>query len=184
MTPNLITFRPATPDDADALTVFGERMFRETFGPYHPAEAMDEYCRATYAVERVRGELADPERHTVVALHRDQIVGYVQLHVAPAPECVSGPDPLELLRFYVDTAWHGRGVAPALMARVVAEAERRGGRTLFLLVWEYNLRAIAFYQKHGFRAVGSQPFPLGGERPNDYVMVRDLMRVAERESRA
>jgi ribosomal protein S18 acetylase RimI-like enzyme len=184
MTANLISYRPTTVADADALAAFGERMFRETFGPYHRAADMDAYCRVTYAIDKVRRELGDPERHTIVAVHAGAIIGYVQLHAAPAPACVSGPAPLEVLRFYVDGAWHGRGVAQSLMARIAAAAEARGAQTLFLLVWEQNQRAIAFYQRQGFRSVGTQPFPLGGDRPLDYVMTCELGRVAARESHA
>jgi ribosomal protein S18 acetylase RimI-like enzyme len=78
------------------------------------------------------------------------------------------------MRFYVDRPWFGRGVAPALMAACAAEARRRGGDVLWLGVWERNARAIAFYEKCGFRRVGIQPFQLGSDRQTDYVMARPL----------
>jgi ribosomal protein S18 acetylase RimI-like enzyme len=174
MTLSMVTFRSADASDAAAVARFGQRLFRETFGPHHRAEVLDAYCGEAFSVERVHEELCDPARETFVAEHGGAIVGYVQLHATTAPECVSGPDPLELLRFYVDSAWHGRGIAQALLVRVVAAAERRGGRTLFLLVWEHNRRAIAFYEKQGFRRVGIVPFILASDRPLDYVMTREL----------
>jgi ribosomal protein S18 acetylase RimI-like enzyme len=178
MTPDSIRLRTADVGDAAALARFGERTFRETFGAHHAAADMDAYCRDAFALERVRDELGDPERETFVAESAGEIVGYVQLHAAPAPDCVRGPAPLEVLRFYVERAWHGRGVAQALMARVVTAAEQRGAQTLFLLVWEHNQRAYAFYQKHGFRQVGSMPFVLASDRPIDYVMTRALTATA------
>jgi ribosomal protein S18 acetylase RimI-like enzyme len=45
---------------------------------------------------------------------------------------------------------------------------------VWLGVWEVNARAIAFYQKHGFRSVGSQTFLLGRDVQNDLVMARRL----------
>jgi ribosomal protein S18 acetylase RimI-like enzyme len=184
MTLSMMSFRIADASDAVEIARFGERLFRETFGPHHRAEDIDAYCRDSFSIERVHEELCDRERETFVAEHGGTIVGYVQLHAAPPPDCVSGPDPLELLRFYVDSAWHGRGIAQALLARVIAAAERRGGRTLYLLVWEHNLRAIAFYEKQGFRRVGIVPFILASDRPLDYVMTRELAPMAARESRA
>jgi ribosomal protein S18 acetylase RimI-like enzyme len=76
-----------------------------------------------------------------------------------------------LLRFYVDRAWHGRGVAHTLMA-VFAAARARGAQTLWLGVWEHNARAIAFYHRHGFEDVGSHEFVLGTDRQIDRLMAR------------
>ena len=93
------------------------------------------------------------------------------LWAGPVPDCVSGGEPIELLRFYIDRAWHGRGLAGELMDATVAAAAERGARTVFLAVWERNLRAIAFYAKRGFRDVGSRPFQLGSDLQTDRIMV-------------
>jgi ribosomal protein S18 acetylase RimI-like enzyme len=171
MTTLPLTIRLAGRDDAEAVAAFGERTFRETFGPYNRAEDVDAYCVATYALERQRREIADPDRVTILAEVGDELAGYAQLRKGPVPECVMGPAPIELLRFYVDRPWHGQGLAAALMAEVIARAEERGGRTLYLCVWERNVRAIAFYRKQGLRSVGTQLFLLGDDRQVDLVMV-------------
>jgi len=78
------------------------------------------------------------------------------------------------LLLYVAAAWHGRGVARALMAAAAAEAERRGAQTLWLGVWERNARAQAFYRKWNFRDVGEHIFQLGADRQRDILMERSL----------
>jgi len=60
------------------------------------------------------------------------------------------------------------------MEQAIARARRRGRRTLFLVAWERNPRAIAFYRKQGFREVGAQPFQLGQDVQTDRVMERAL----------
>jgi ribosomal protein S18 acetylase RimI-like enzyme len=170
----LLAIRLAGPDDAAAVGAFGERSFRETFGPDNRPEDMDAYCRATYALERQRAELAAPDRVTLLAEADGELAGYAQLREGPVPACIGGPDPIELLRFYVDRQWHGQGIAAALMKQTIAHARRRGRRTLFLAVWERNPRAIAFYRKQGFREVGAQPFQLGQDVQTDRVMERAL----------
>jgi ribosomal protein S18 acetylase RimI-like enzyme len=168
------SFRIATAADAPALAAFAERTFRETFGPFNRPDDMEAYCAETYAVERQRRELADPERLTLVLEQAGQLAAYGQLLAGRAPDSVSGEEPIELLRFYVDKPWHGRGVAHALMTEVAAAARRRGARTLYLGVWERNLRALAFYEKEGFRSVGSRPFVLGTKVDTDLLLVRPL----------
>jgi ribosomal protein S18 acetylase RimI-like enzyme len=171
---NRIAIRPVTLSDLPGLTSFGARTFRETFGPHNRPEDLAAYLEATYSEDRQRAELDDPARATLVAESPSGIAAFAQLREAKTPDCVSGPAPIELLRFYVDSAWHGRGVAADLMEAVIAEALKRGGQTLWLGVWERNARAIAFYRKHGFQDVGSQEFVLGQDRQTDRVMVRTL----------
>jgi ribosomal protein S18 acetylase RimI-like enzyme len=69
---------------------------------------------------------------------------------------------------------HGRGVARQLMAAVFAAARGRSAQTLWLGVWEKNLRALAFYRKFGFVDVGSHQFVLGTDVQTDRLMVRDI----------
>jgi ribosomal protein S18 acetylase RimI-like enzyme len=103
-----------------------------------------------------------------------ELVGYVHLASGPAPVTVEGPAPLELKRLYVARAWHGRGVAQALMDAALDAARARGARTLWLGVWERNPRAVAFYGKYGFTRVGEHTFLLGADPQTDWVLARPL----------
>jgi len=101
-------------------------------------------------------------------------VGYAQLRSVRPPPCVDPAKAIELWRFYVASAWHGRGVSQELMAAVVQAARDAGGETLWLGVWERNPRAQAFYKKSGFVDVGTQTFLLGSDEQNDRVMALAL----------
>jgi diamine N-acetyltransferase len=167
-----LTYRVATIADAAAVAAFGERVFRATFGPYAPAADLDTYCAETYGTEIQRGEIADPDRYVLLAHAAGELAGFGQLRAGNRYACVTGAEPIELLRFYVDHRWHGRGVAAHLLAELDAEAAARGARTMYLAVFEHNDRARAFYRKHGFVEVGDTPFPLGATMQLDLVMVR------------
>lgn len=168
------TVRPAAPADAMRLTELATRTFRDAFGAQNRPENIEAYVAATYGPELQAAELRDPARATLLVEMEASLIGYAQLREGPAPSVVRGPAPIELLRFYVDRPWHGRGVAPALMGAVIELARSRGGGTLWLGVWEQNPRAIAFYAKSGFADVGSQPFQLGTDLQRDRVMSRPL----------
>jgi ribosomal protein S18 acetylase RimI-like enzyme len=101
-------------------------------------------------------------------------VGYAQVRTVRPPACVVPTNAIELWRFYVARAWHGRGVAQELMVAVVQAARAAGGETLWLGVWELNPRAQAFYKKSGFVDVGTQTFLLGIDEQNDRVMAMSL----------
>jgi diamine N-acetyltransferase len=170
----LTAIRRAEPRDATALAAFAARTFRETFEADNSADDMALYLAANYGPERQASELRDPGVVTLLAEDGRRLAGYSQLREGKAPDCVPGEAPVEIRRFYVDRAWQGRGVAQALMVATLEEALARGARTVWLAVWERNLRAQAFYRKCGFEERGVQDFMLGRDRQVDRVMVRSL----------
>jgi ribosomal protein S18 acetylase RimI-like enzyme len=165
------TLRRADPRDAAALSAFAARVFVETFGPHNRPEDIAQYVTTTYGPSRQAAEIADAAIITIIAEHQGELAGFAQVRNHPPPACVAGSAPVELWRFYVDTAWRGQGLAQRLMDAVHAAAGESGGRTLWLAVWERNPRAIAFYERTGFRTAGSQAFVLGADRQTDNVMV-------------
>ena len=164
--------RRAVEADAAGLAVLAERTFRAAFEADNTPGDMAAHVSRSYGPSLQATEIADPHRTTLVAEADGALVGYAQLRQGAAPACVTGPSPLELQRFYVDTAWHGRGLAQALMAAALEAADTAGARTVWLGVWERNPRAIAFYRKAGFAQVGAQGFLVGSDLQRDLVMAR------------
>lgn len=174
MTPPGLVIRPARPAEAAALARLMERTFRDTFGAVNRPEDLAAHVARSYGAELQRKELADPAITILVAEMDGTLCGYAQLRSADAPPEVTGPDPIQLWRFYLDQAWLGKGVAQALMDAVTREARARGARTLWLGVWEENPRGIAFYRKVGFSEVGKFFFQVGADLQQDLIMTRSL----------
>ncbi|MGH9173675.1 MAG: GNAT family N-acetyltransferase [Vicinamibacterales bacterium] len=160
--------------DASALAALAERTFRETFAGDNTPADMAAHCAASYSTAIQGRELADTGMDTLVCVDSDgQLIAFAQLRPG-APPPVTGPSPIELWRFYVDRPHHGRGVAQRLMAEVVNTARARAALTLWLGVWERNLRAQAFYRKAGFSDVGAHEFRVGSDVQTDRLMSRSL----------
>ena len=169
-----ITIRLGQVSDATALAELAARTFHETFAAENRPEDMALHLARSYGTSQQESELTDPNIATLLVEIDGELAGYAQLRTNMAPECVTGESPVELWRFYVDQPWHGRGVAQGLMRSVDAEAIRRGGRTLWLGVWERNERAKAFYHKSGFTDAGLQVFMVGTDAQTDRILVRPL----------
>jgi ribosomal protein S18 acetylase RimI-like enzyme len=169
------SIRRAEAADAAALAALAERTFRAAFEADNTAEDMAAHAARSYSTDRQAAEIADPQLRTLVAESDGDLVGYAQLKHGPPPLCVADAAPLELARFYVDAAWHGRGLAQALMRAAVEAAAACGAQTLWLGVWERNPRAIRFYRKVGFAEVGTQIFRLGSDDQQDLVMAAPVV---------
>lgn len=159
--------RRATASDAAALAELGARTFVDTFGAQNRPEDLEAYVAKTYGVAQQTREIE--EGITLVVESEGALVAFAQLHRSGSPF-----GDVELGRFYVDRAHHGRGVAQALMEAVLAAARNLGGRKLWLGVWERNPRGIRFYEKCGFADEGTQPFVVGSDVQTDRIMTRIL----------
>ena len=166
--------RRASEQDATMLAELAARTFYDAFAADNRAEDMDAYMSVAFTPEKLASELSAPRNVFFVAEIGGSPVGYAQLRAGEAPDCVTGPDPVEVARLYVAQGWLGRGVGEALMRACFEEARAAGRRTLWLGVWEHNPRALAFYRKWDFRVVGSHPFVLGSDPQTDLLMERAL----------
>jgi diamine N-acetyltransferase len=164
--------RPARPEENQLLFELGVEAFSAAFGPANTPENMALYLQSAFSPERQAAELADPASVFLIAELTSQPVGYARLLEGRPPLPVSGSRPIEIVRIYPRPAWIGRGVGSALMHACLQEAVGRGCDTVWLGVWEKNLRAIAFYETWGFRRVGTHPFLLGMDEQTDWIMQR------------
>jgi diamine N-acetyltransferase len=167
--------RALSVSEAATYSAFAERVFRETYvDGYDPAD-IDDYVSHAFSPERQAAELKEPGgRVLAIEDGRNGLLGFAHLRQTPPPAALAGRFAVEISRFYVDRPWHGHGIARVLMAACVAEARSRGAEALWLLVYQDNPRAVAFYEKSGFKRSGEQPFKLGRRVDQDWVMVRSV----------
>lgn len=169
-----MTIRRASDRDAAALAELARRTFHDTFAPTNDPTDMSLYLSEAFGVDQQASQIADPNITTLLVESGSDLIAYAQIRNDHVPDCVTDPGAIELWRFYVDSGWHGRGVAQNLMDRVKDEAKQRGARTLWLGVWERNDRARAFYAKCGFTDAGDHIFLFGTDPQTDVVMVMPL----------
>lgn len=164
--------RQAEVSDAEALADLAEATFREAFGSQNNPEDLELHCAEQFGPSLQRAEIEDDSLSTLLAEVDGGLAGFAQVrHFAPK-DCVGGERAAELARIYVRSAYHGRGVAQAIMGGVIEVAKAVGADRLWLGVWEENPRGIAFYRKFGFREVGRHIFQVGNDPQRDLVMAR------------
>ncbi len=176
MTPHvpLVEIRRATEADAVLLSEMALAIFLDTFGEQNRPEDVAKHAERAYSPPIQLAELRDESKTYLIAEVDGEAAGFAMVGEPESESCFAFDAPVELFRFYVYKAWHGRGVAGPMMDEVEKIARTLGGRTLCLGVWERNTRAIRYYEKRGFRDAGSQPYILGEDVQTDRVMVREL----------
>jgi len=171
--PNLLV-RRALVADALMLAELGARTFYDSVAADNNPEDISVYLDASFGEEKQAAELAEFGAIFLIAEIDGIAVGYAQLRRGETPDCVSGPGPIELARIYASQAYLGLGVGHALMRACIDEAQRAGHQTMWLGVWERNVRAQGFYRKWNFSIVGEHIFQLGSDPQRDLLMGRAL----------
>lgn len=159
-------------DDSELLAELGARTFAETFALDNTPENMAAYLAVAFSPAQLAADLVDPCCVFQIAETEGAAVGYAMLRTGAAPEQITGEHPIELVRLYVSRDSLGSGVGAALMQACIDEAKRGGHQTLWLGVWEHNIRAQEFYLKWNFREVGTHLFQLGNDPQTDLLMQR------------
>jgi ribosomal protein S18 acetylase RimI-like enzyme len=166
--------RQATAADAEPLTRLAAQTFYDAFADMNTAENMKAYMSKAFTVEQLTAELSDLRAKFLIAEAGGAIVGYGKMLADEIPACITGQNPIELVRLYVDKNYLGTGIGNDLMQACLNEARSLGHRSIYLGVWEHNHRAQSFYFRWNFRVVGSHIFQMGSDAQMDWLMEREL----------
>ena len=169
-----ITIITADRSYAAVLTTLGATTFLQTFEKDNSPEDMAKYLAEEMNLEKITDELNDPANTFYLALSADSPVGFAKVRGRCAPSEPEDPNAMEIERLYVLQAYHGHKIGAALMQHCLDHARAHGYTTVWLGVWEYNHKAIAFYRRWGFAFFGSHSFWVGNDEQTDLLMKKQL----------
>ena len=123
-------------------------MITEMNASYVPqVAALEKICFADpWSEMSIASELQSLWSYWLVALEEDRVVGYVGSQ--------SSIDEADIMNVAVHPDFRRRGVAEALIIRLVSDLKERGIHALLLEVRVSNTPAITLYEKLGFSQVG------------------------------
>lgn len=167
-----LSFREATISDANTIARIGAETFKVAFGPDNTPDDMEEYLAANFSLDVIRDLLEEASSTFLLGYESGKVIGYAMLCEGTPPSSVMDSSPIELVRFYVVEELIGLGYGSELMRACLAKAQEMGHATIWLGVWEKNDRAVRFYEKWGFKKVGTKQFILGRDVQRDFIMQR------------
>jgi len=160
----------STNDDARLISVLGTVAFYEAYYLQDEPESLVGYILDSFSPELILAEIDDPAATFFVVYNDEKAVGFAKLRRGEPHASVLGESPIELQRIYIIENVYGKGVGEHLLRHCLEFARSEGRKTLWLGVWQENLRGQRFYQKHGFRKVGTKPFPYGDDVESNHIM--------------
>lgn len=166
--------RLATIADAPRLRDLNEVTFIDTYAPFNTSENLQMHVDNSFNLAQIERELEQENVVYFVVKLDDQLIAFAKLVLDHTAEGLGSQKAVEIERFYVLPAFHGRQVAQQLMAHCCDWAFEATFQTIWLGVWEHNPRAFRFYQKLGFQHFGNHIFTLGTDAQTDLLMKKDF----------
>lgn len=175
MSTSQVTIRRAGPGDEAALALVGAASFLESYAGVVDGQALVRHCQERHTPAVYARALADPAQALWLAEMAPGAAPVGYLHLTPPDLPVpTGPRDVEIKRIYVLSRLHASGLGRRLMDTAIAHAREGGHANLVLGVYKGNTRALAFYGRAGFEALGEREFDVGGQVYCDWVMGRAL----------
>lgn len=134
-----VSIRRASLTDASAVAEFQTRCWREAYAALVPQAYLDRVGVPEREV-RWRDRIRTGSRTVALAEREGRLVGVVSWGTTST----SGAPSLELMSLYVSRAERGGGLGGRLLRHAI------GDEPATLWVFEANVRARAFYGRHGF----------------------------------
>jgi ribosomal protein S18 acetylase RimI-like enzyme len=161
----------------DALEI--SRVAEETFALACPNESdMDEikeYCEKNLNSSYFQELICNQNYYIICAFVNNELAGFVVLEFGSICADIQAlTKPAQLQKFYVRMKFHGTKVAENLMKEAKNICSKKKYTDIWLSVFSDNERAIGFYSKFDFFAVGTTKFAMGNETHLDKLMVARL----------
>ncbi|TCJ17724.1 GNAT family N-acetyltransferase [Flaviaesturariibacter flavus] len=132
-----------------------QHVYIDTYGLEGVSPEFANFMSTRFSVERINFLIAAAV--LTVATFRENLIGAAEI-VRPARCPLNRLSGTESSKLYVLERFCGQGVGYALLRCVEALAAADGDPQLWLEVWSRNPRAVAFYERQGYRALGTVPF--------------------------
>ena len=171
-----VQVRRAGAGDAESLALVGQATFLESYAGQLNAGDILAHCALQHAVAVYEGWLADPRMRLWLAeAHPGGApVGYAVSGPANLPIPDPRPGDVEIRRLYLLHRFHGAGVGWALMRAALENARVSSASRALLGVNSDNARALSFYWRIGFQAIGTRKFLVGKTWCDDLILGLDL----------
>ncbi|MBW6479939.1 MAG: GNAT family N-acetyltransferase [Bacteroidales bacterium] len=148
----------------------GRQTFFETFRDTNTKENLEKYLNENFNSGQLTKELNNPETSFFLALINNMVVGYLKINTGDAQTEFKIHDELEIERIYVIKSYWGKSVGQSMLDFALHFARQKNKKTVWLGVWEKNIRAIRFYEKNRFAIFGKHAFKVGEDIQTDLLM--------------
>ena len=150
---DVVRVRAATDADVDSICRICAEGWRDTYAGLRSDDEIEDVISRFYSAERVRRELGPLGEEWGGWFVAETEVGEV---VAAGAGGLTTPITGEVFVLYVDPSHQREGAGSAVLRALTAQQLAHDAREQWVSVEQGNVRAIPFYEHHGFTLAGKR----------------------------
>jgi ribosomal protein S18 acetylase RimI-like enzyme len=148
------------------LTAVAKETFIQSHGHSASAADIQTYLSANYSIDIFQAEINQSNAAYRLLFYKNQMVGYSKIVFDQPAKNVKEKNTTKLARIYILEAFHGLGLGEELFNFNLNLAKENNQAGIWLFTWVENKRAIRFYEKMGFKIIGSHDFKISATHTN------------------
>jgi ribosomal protein S18 acetylase RimI-like enzyme len=154
-----------TKNEISLLSTLATQTIIESHGHSAPAEDMNAYIAEKYTEAVFKDELSNPKNIYYFIYHNGELAGFSKI-VFDCPYEGSLQNVTKLDRIYILKKFYDQKLGQQLFQFNVDLAKENKQAGMWLYVWKENPRAVRFYEKNGFKVIGSHDFQVSPRHSN------------------
>ena len=168
------SIRPASPNDAELLSIIAPITHMESHGHSAKAEDHEIYITKKLSTEAFFHELTNPDFTYHLIFVDEQPAGYSKIILNANHSLIVEQPVTKLERIYLLKPFYGIEAGKQLFDHNVTFSKNHHQLGMWLHVWVENHRAFAFYNKQGFKIIGRYDFEVSPTHfnPNHVMYLR------------
>ncbi len=170
----MIEVRPIQLSELAVLQKIAIDSYWQTFGESTTVENNQRFIEEAYTLKQFEKELNEVNSNYYLAWDGDKAAGFLRMRLSDEVKHLLGDNTVELQRLYIHPDHQGKKIGSILMDYALDYASQRKVEWIWLGVWEFNLRAQAFYKKFGFERFSEHVFQVGDDPQIDWLLKKKL----------
>jgi diamine N-acetyltransferase len=163
---NDISFRTAGEADIPLIQDLSSRIWREHYPGIITHDQIEYMLGKMYAANTIRDEIENQGYRYMLVLAGSEPAGFIAYVHEPAKQVV------KVSKLYLLPSLHGKGIGRKILQYVKDDALRMDARAIYLFVNKNNVKAIAAYERFGFKKAEAVVTDIGsGFVMDDFRMV-------------
>lgn len=162
----MISIVKASIADLPLIADIGKRTFIESHGHSAPPEDIARYVEEKFSNEVIKTELSDTNNIFHIIYHENKPAGYSKIILNASHPDISLNNVTKLERLYLLKEFYNLKLGYELYAFNLDLSRQNKQAGIWLYVWKENHRAVDFYMRAGFEAIGSFDFQISPTHAN------------------
>jgi ribosomal protein S18 acetylase RimI-like enzyme len=162
----MTTITQSTAADANLLSILGKQTFIESHGHSAPKADADSYIERNFTPEVFQAELNDEKNIYHIIYNNSTPAGFSKIILNYPHPSISHSNVTKLERIYILKRYYNLKLGAKLFKFNLNLSKENQQSGMWLFVWKENSRAIKFYEKRGFKIIGSHDFKISETHSN------------------